>query len=514
LGEKAELIAGAIEDWTIASARRAIVRGEMSAEQLTRHHLDRIAALNGTLNAMVTLDDGALLAARRLDDEFSSRRTLVGPLHGIPVVVKDNFETAGLATSFGSAAFSSYVPGHDATVVARLRNAGAVVIGKTTMPDFAASWHGHSSRSGITRNPHDPRRDPGGSSGGTAAAVAAGFGVVGVGTDTGGSIRVPASFCGVVGLRPTPGLVSRTGVIPLIGDQDAPGPIARTVSDAAVLLDVMAGWDDTDPATASGYRLPPRRYAESLAAGALRGARVGVLRWAFGNDAEPEEADVTAVIETALADLRSAGAELVDNIEIPGLTEDLGESLLYFHQSRHDINEFLATRELGYRDVADIVADDAVWPTMVLMRAIAAGPKDPYNEPSYAHRRARRDALFQKIAGVFDKHRLDAVVFPDARIAAPMRTDIDAGRWEEAAAGLNHPRRSAFPVNTAIASHARLPAITVPAGFTSEGMPVGLEFLGLRFSELALLRLAHDYELLTGHRRAPRSIENLEHLCP
>jgi amidase len=240
---------------------------------------------------------------------------------------------------------------------------------------------------------------------------------------------------------------------------------------------------------------------------------VGVLRWAFGNDAEPEEADVNAVIETALADLRTAGAELVDPIDIPALTEDLGETLLYFHQSRHDINEFLADHDFEYRDVADIVADDAVWPSMVLMRAIAAGPKDPYDEPSYAHKRARRDALFQKIAAVFDRHRLDAVVFPDVRIAAPTRTDIDAGRWEESAVGVNHPRRSAFPVNTAIASHARLPAITVPAGFTSEGMPVGLEFLGLRFSELTLLRLAHDYELLTGHRRAPHTIENLELRC-
>jgi amidase len=502
-----------LEDWTIAAVRRAIVRGELSAEQLVRYHLDRVADLDCTVNAMVTLDDGALLAARRLDDEFGSCRTLVGPLHGIPVVIKDNFETAGVATSFGSAAFSSYVPSHDATVVARLRNAGAVVIGKTAMPDFAASWHGHSSRSGITRNPHDPQRDPGGSSGGTAAAVAAGFGVVGVGTDTGGSIRVPASFCGVVGLRPTPGLVSRTGVLPLIGDQDSPGPIARTVSDAAVLLDVMAGWDDTDPATASGYRLPSSRYAESMAPGALRGARVGVLRWAFGSDAEPEEAGVNAVIETALADLRSGGAELVDIIDIPGLTEDLGESLLYFHQSRHDINEFLARRELGYRDVADIVADDAVWPSMVLMRAIAAGPKDPFDEPSYAHKRERRDALFQKIAAGFQRHRLDTIVFPDVKIAAPTRADVDAGRWEEATEGVNHPRRSAFPVNTAIASHARLPAVTVPAGFTSEGMPVGLEFLGLRFSELTLLRLAHDYELLTGQRQAPRAFDNLEYRC-
>jgi amidase len=491
-------------DWTIAETRSAIVRGDVSAEELTRHHLDRIADLDGALNAMVTLDGGALAVARRLDDEFRSSRTLMGPLHGVPVVVKDNFETAGIATSFGSKAFSSYVPSIDATVVARLRGAGAVVIGKTTMPDFAASWHGHSSRSGVTRNPHDPRRDPGGSSGGTAAAVAAGLGVAGVGTDTGGSIRVPASFCGVVGLRPTPGLVSRAGVIPLIADQDSPGPIARTVSDAAVLLDVIAGWDEADPTTAVGYQRPPCRYAESLTAGGLRGARVGVLRWAFGDDSESAEADVNAVIETALADMRAAGAELIDPIEMPKLTEDLADTLLYFHQSRQDINAFLATRDLGSRDVADVVAGGGVWPTMVLMQAIAAGPENPYTDPSYAAKRARRDALFHGIAAVFARHRLDAVGFPDVRIAAPLRSDIDAGRWEEAAQDAHHPRRSAFPVNTAIASQARMPAITVPAGFTSGGLPVGLEFLGLRFSELTLLRLAHDYELFTRHRRAPQ----------
>jgi amidase len=502
-----------IDEWGIAQTRCAIARKQVSAEELTRLHLDRIAALDGALNAMVTVNDSALSRARQLDAAFASSGVLLGPLHGVPVVVKDNFETAGLATSFGSAAFSSYVPTHDATVVSRLVRAGAVLVGKTTMPDFASSWHGHSSRSGVTRNPHDLDRDPGGSSGGSAAAVAAGLAVAGVGTDTGGSIRVPASFCGVVGLRPTPGLVSRAGVMPLIGDQDSPGPITRTVSDAAVLLDAMAGWDHRDPATAVGYDLPPPRYAANMTLGALAGARIGVLRSVFGNDREADEAEVNDVVENSLVDLWAAGAVLIDPTDIPDLNEMLAETLLYFHQSRHDINAFLAARDLDHHDVTKVVASGQVWPTLILATAIAAGPTDPYDDPTYGRKRARREALFITIARTFAEHRLDAIVFPDARIAAPTRADIDAGRWEEAPTGTNHPRRSAFPVNTAIAAQARLPAITVPAGYTTSGMPVGLEFLGRRFSELTLLRLALDYEALTRHRRAPRLDDHEEHPC-
>jgi amidase len=491
------------QDWSVAQTRRAIVRGEVSAEEFTRMHLDRLAAHDRDLNAMVMLNESALHQARQLDREFASRRAPLGPLHGVPLVVKDNFETAGLATSFGSKAFSSYVPTRDATVVARLVEAGAIVVGKTAMPDFAASWHGHSSRSGITRNPHDLQRDPGGSSGGTAAAVAAGFAVAGIGTDTGGSIRVPSSFCGVVGLRPTVGLVSCAGVMPLIGDQDAPGPIARSVADAAALLDAISGWDHRDPNTAVGYDLPAFGYAAHLRPGALRGARIGVLRSAFGDDHKADEAEVNAVIETALSELRAAGAELVDPVDVPRLSEELGETMLYFHQSRHDINAFLATRDLGYRDISDVVAAGSVWPTLILAMAIAAGPTDPFDDASYGRRRLRRDALFTTVAGIFADHRLDAIVFPDVRIAAPARADVDAGRWEESPVGVTHPLRSAFPVNTGIASHARLPAISVPAGVTSSGMPVGMEFLGRRFSELTLLRLAYDYESITGRHRLP-----------
>ena len=350
----------ALADLTINAVHSALLRGETSAEALTRAHLNRVATVDAMLNSIVTAaGDAALQRAHELDADFAAYRRFAGPLHGVPVVVKDVFETAGVATAFGSAAFDGYVPTVDATVVARLKGAGAIVIGKTAMPDFAASWHGHSSRSGITRNPYDLSRDPGGSSGGTAVAVAAGLAVAGIGTDTGGSIRVPASFCGLVGLRPTPGLISRAGAMPLVSEQDSAGPMTRTVTDAALLLDVLAGRDPGDPLTASDSDSGARRplsYTAALARGALSSARLGVLRFPFTQHSDPREAEVDAVFEAALADLRLSDAQIVDPVEIPGLAEDLIETFFYFAQSRHDINEFLATRGAGHTEFADIVS--------------------------------------------------------------------------------------------------------------------------------------------------------------
>lgn len=492
-----------LDDLTISSVRRGLAQGTHSARELAEAHLDRIARLDPSIAAIVTLNPDALAEAEHLDRDQAGNGKFVGPLHGVPVVVKDIFETAGLATSFGCSAVADYVPATDAAAVGRLRAAGAVVLAKTSMPDFAASWHGHSSRSGVTRNPHNLARDPGGSSSGTAAAVAAGFAVAGLGSDTGGSIRVPASFCGLVGLRTTPGVISRAGTCALVVEQDVPGPMARTVADAALLLDAMAGWDPADPYTAiPARRQGGRSFSDALTTGGLQGARLGVVRDFFGDSTRAEQAEVNAVMEQALRDLRAGGAELIDPVAIDGLPEDLMATFMYFAQSRHDINGFLAGRDLPYADVAEIVSSGQIWPTLVLLQVIASGPDDPFTDPTHGPGRARRDALTRKVAALFAEHRLDALVFPDVKMAAPLRADIDAGRWEEAAEGVNHPDRGLFPVNTLLASQALLPAVTVPAGLAASGMPVGLEFLGLPMDDARLLGLAHDYELLTGHRRA------------
>ncbi|GDY49839.1 hypothetical protein SVIO_004620 [Streptomyces violaceusniger] len=230
----------------IAGLQALYRSGEVTVSEIVAAHLKRIEALDPQLNSVVTLNRAAMDDAARIDAGTTPR----GTLFGVPVVLKDNIDTAGIATASGSAALAAHVPAADAHLVVRLREAGAVILAKTALPDFAMSWHGHSSRSGVTRNPYDLSRDPGGSSSGTGAAVAAGLAMAGVGTDTGGSIRVPASFCGLAGIRPTVGLVSRHGVTALVREQDSPGPLARSVADAATLLEAMTGWDPDDPVTA------------------------------------------------------------------------------------------------------------------------------------------------------------------------------------------------------------------------------------------------------------------------
>jgi amidase len=253
---------------------------------------------------VLATSDAAAGRARELDDELARTGRLAGPLHGIPVALKDNIETADLPTTFGSIAMQGYRPPDDATVTRRLREAGAIVLAKTTLPDWASSWFSYSSVSGDTRNPYDHDRDPGGSSSGTGAAVAANLAAVGLGTDCGGSVRVPSSFCNLVGVRSTPGLVPRTGTSYLVIPQDTVGPMTRTVTDAARLMDVLAGYDPADPySVAATVARRERPYADGLDAGALRGARIGVVTNALGDDP-----GVTAVVRAAVEALGAAGA--------------------------------------------------------------------------------------------------------------------------------------------------------------------------------------------------------------
>ncbi|MEF8891764.1 MAG: amidase, partial [Haloferacaceae archaeon] len=252
-----------VPEATIAELHEAMRAGALTSEALVERYLDRIAAYDRdgpALNAVVTVNDGALDRARRLDERFAADG-LVGPLHGIPVLVKDQALTAGVETTFGSEAFADYVPAEDATIVERLKRAGAVVLAKTALPDWAAGFVGYSSAHGQTKNPYALDRDPGGSSAGTGAGVAANLGAVGVGEDTGGSIRVPASCCNLYGLRVTTGLVSRAGLSPLVERQDTPGPMARTVADLALVLDALVGYDPADRATTVAARADVDSYA-------------------------------------------------------------------------------------------------------------------------------------------------------------------------------------------------------------------------------------------------------------
>ena len=485
-----------ILETTVADVHQALRAGELSCAELVQRYLDRIESVDRSgplLNSIITLNDNALADARALDQAFAKKDDLSGPLHGIPVLVKDQVETAGIMTTFGSIAMDGYLPARDAHVITRLRQAGAVILGKTAMPDFATSWFGVSSKAGISRNPYALDHDPGGSSGGTGAAIAANLATIGVGEDTCGSIRLPASFNNLVGLKVTPGLISRSGLSPLVAFQDSAGPMCRTVRDVAALLNVLAGYDADDPLTATALIAGRPDYVAGLRTEALEGRTVGVLRQAFGADDNHAASAVNALMETALDCMRSAGARTVD-IVVPDLDHYIEYTSLYITHSRHDIDRFLAARpNAPARSVREIHAAGAYHRQLDLFEQIVEGPEDPWSEPDYYARYTARERFQQEVINAMGRASADLLVFPTTRVPAPSRADLDAGKWTT----------FTFPTNTLIGAQTWMPSISVPAGFTPAGLPVGIEILGLPYGEAPLLSWAYAYEQHSKHRRAP-----------
>ena len=492
-----------IEETTIADIHAGYANGTVTVTALVQAYLERIERLDRAgpaLNSVIDVNPGALDEAARLDAAYGDRRQLSGALHGIPVMVKDQVETVDIPTTFGSIAMDGYRPRRDASIITRLREAGAIILAKTTMPDFATAWFAYSSKAGETRNPYALDRDPGGSSSGTGAAVAANLGAVGVGEDTGGSIRLPASFDNLVGLKVTPGLISRDGLSPLVGFQDSAGPMCRTVRDCACLLNVLAGYDPADPVTATAVIAGAQDYTAGLDDNALHGRTLGVVREAFGDESDSEAALVNSVMNTALGALEAAGARVVD-IVIPDLAHYVDYTSLYITHSQHDINAFLATREVPYRTVAEIRAAGLYHPRLDLFEAIVEGPLEPLSDPEYYPRYVARERFQREIVNAMARVGADALVFPTTQLPAPTRADLDAGRWTTLS----------FPTNTLIAAQSWMPAISVPAGFTADGLPVGMEIVGLPYGEARLLALAYAFEQATRHRRPPtiqRSMTN------
>jgi amidase len=488
-----------IEEATIADIHAAYESGSLTSSKLVQSYLDRIAALDKqgpALNAIVTLNPHALAEAEKLDKLFERGKKLSGPMHGIPVVVKDQVETSGIMTTFGSIALDGYVPERDATAISKLKAAGAIVLAKTALPDFATSWFGFSSKSGETRNPYALNRDPGGSSSGSAAAVAANLGTVGIGEDTGGSIRLPASFNNLVGVRVTPGLISRNGMSPLVVFQDTAGPMARTVTDAAILLDALVGYDETDEYT-SAFAIAGHQgsYTKYLDKAGLSDAKIGVLRDAFGDETDPESAQVNRVIEAALKSLEKAGATLVD-IGLPNLMDHIVDTSLYLHHSRHDINKFLAARpQLPYRTVGEIHAAKKYHPVLDLFELLVGGPENPWDDPDYYRKLASRENFQRAAVNLLAKHGLTAMCFPCVRVLPPTKEEVRAAKWTTLT----------YPTNTLIAAQTWMPSICVPAGFTEEGVPIGMELVVFPFHEPDLFRLGYAFEQATHHRRAPTS---------
>ena len=349
--------------------------------------------------------------------------------------------------------------------------------------------------SGVTRNPYSLDRDAGGSSAGTGAAIAGNLAILGLGEDTGGSIRLPASFCNLVGLRCTPGLISRAGMSPLLVHQDTPGPMCRTVKDAALMLDAIAGFDAKDPYTATAVIAGPPvggSYAANLDGTIIQKARIGVLRQALGSEEDQECEAVHHIFKTSIGRFQTAGATLID-VEIPNLAHYVSFTSTYFTKSRSDLNTFLKKKPHIAADIADITAEKKYHPSLDLLEGLAKGPVKPGDDPTYVERREQQDEFQRLLVGIIASNQLDAIALPDSQVPAPTHEDVLKPRWS----------CLDFPTNTVIASQARMPAITVPAGFTEEGVPAGIELVGLPYQEQQLLGLGYGVEQLLKARKSP-----------
>jgi amidase len=483
---------------TIEEVHNSMLTNQLTSKQLVEWYLERIHELSHKgpeINAIVNTNSKAIEEAEELDLYLIETGKLKGQLHGIPVLVKDQGETAGIPTTFGSIAFKDYVPTEDATVIEKLRKAGAIILAKTSMCDFAAGWFSFSSITGKTKNPYDLNREAGGSSAGTCAGVSANFGLVGIGEDTGGSIRLPASFNNLFGLRVTTGLISRKGFSPLVHFQDTPGPVTRTVRDMAKLLDVIVGYDAKDPFTAAAFCTDDAgKYEELLKKASLDGTRIGVLRQAFG-PINQDSLPVNEVVESVINRLREEGAEIVETIEIPDLDEYLVKTSLYSKQSKQDLNRFLSSKSNApIKSFMELYNQKAFHPSNDLFHDIAEAPEDPTVSIDYFIGRVAQEELKRMIMNVFARHQLDAILFPDVRVLPPTYEDLEAEKWS----------CLTFPTNTVIASQSGLPAISLPGGFTKDEIPVGVELLGMPFSEAKLLQMAFSYEKAANPRRASK----------
>ncbi|WP_332900364.1 amidase [Haladaptatus sp. CMSO5] len=480
---------------TVDEIHERMEAGEVTSQELVEGYLGRIEAYdrNGpALNSIVTTNDEAIERAAELDEE-REQNGLTGPLHGIPILVKDQAETAGLRTTFGSEACADYVPDTDATIVSHLKDAGAIVLAKTNLPDFAAAYFGYSSIAGQTKNPYDRSRDPGGSSAGTGTAVAANLGTIGVGEDTGGSIRVPSANCNLFGIRVTTGLVSRTGLSPIVPRQDTAGPMARTVTDMTYLLDVLVGYDPADDWSAANAQTDVDSYTEYLNEDGLDGLRIGVLRERFGSNDNPRAAPVNRIVDGALETMSEAGAELVDPVSIPNTEARIEDTEVYEYYGTIYLNAFLAEREdIPYDSVREIYEADAYHAELELFQAIAELDVDPENELDFWRSSLGQESFRRDILNTFAADDLDAIVFPDVQVIPPEISEL-GDRYTTAN----------FPTNTPIGAQSQCPAISVPGGLTDEGVPVGVELLGKPYHEHQLIEMAYAYEQIADPRTPP-----------
>jgi Asp-tRNA(Asn)/Glu-tRNA(Gln) amidotransferase A subunit family amidase len=486
-----------IEEATIAGVHAAFKAKTLTCHALVAEYLARIEAYDKTgpaLNAIVLVNPDALAEADALDAKFK-KSGLTGPLHCVPAIVKDNYETIGLQSADGSLALKGFVSDKDAFLVKRIKAAGAIVLAKSNMAEFAFSpLETVNSILGTTKNPYALDRVPAGSSGGTAAAVAANFGLIGLGSDTGNSIRGPSSHNSLVGMRSTMGLTSRAGVIPLSYLADIAGPMTRTVEDNAAVFQVIVGEDPEDPMTARSRGRAIPKYADALKKTGLRGARLGVLHQAFERSNQPVDADITAAFAKAIADLKAAGADVIDDVrvELPQRVQGAGACRGF----KYDINDYLATRgaKAPVHSLDEIMASPAVasFPPSVKQRAqqaaaapLGQGPDSDACKADAAYRAAYGDAVTKTM----DALKLDAMIYPT---------------WSQPPQLIGATSQQAGDNSQTFSPTSGFAAMTVPMGYTrGNTLPIGMTLLGRAWSEAALYRLGYAYEQATHHRRPP-----------
>jgi Asp-tRNA(Asn)/Glu-tRNA(Gln) amidotransferase A subunit family amidase len=479
-----------LDEATISDVQAAYRSGALTAARLVQAYLERIQAYDQAgpkLNVVIFLNPKAQQEAAALDEHLRKTGKFVGPLHGIPVLLKDNVNTKDMPTTGGSLSLAGYMPATDAAITQKLRSAGAIILAKVNLHEFAVWGETVSSIRGQTLNPYDLTRTPGGSSGGTGAGLAANFAVAGIGTDTVNSIRSPASANSIVGIRPTLGLVSRAGVIPYSFTQDAVGPLARTLSDATKMLNVLVGYDPNDPVTAWSVGNIEKDYTKFLKTEGVKGKRIGILRSFFGN--APMNDEVNMIANQAVEDLRRLGATVIElitpDLDSGTITSDIS---VHLYELKPAINTYLVSGNAPVKSLAEIISSGKFHPNIGdnIKKAQSLQMDD-----SYRLRLQKRSELQQRVMKIMADDQLDAVVFP-------------------------HQRRLVVPIgetqverNGALGSVTGFPSIVVPGGFSSStptatsGVPVGIEFLGRPWSEKVLIEIVYGYEQATKHRRPP-----------
>ncbi len=496
-----------LEERTILDLQREMVTGKRTARSITEQYLERIESLDHrgpALHHMLDINPDALQIADSLDRERAARRVR-GPLHGIPILLKDNIDTADrMTTTAGSLALEGSIAPRDAFVVRQLREAGAIILGKTNLSEWANFRSTHSSsgwsgRGGQGKNPYVLDRNPCGSSSGSGGAIAANYAAGAIGTETDGSIVCPSSISGIVGIKPTLGLLSRSGIVPIAHSQDTAGPMARTVADAALLLTLLAGVDPSDSATLASRGHTRIDYTRSLDANGLRGARIGVARKKFFGYSEPAD----RVVNEAIAMMKSRGAVIIDPADIPTAgTFDDSEFDVLLYEFKADLNKYLAglkpnIRARTLKDLIDFNERNRAreMPFFGQEIFVMAQKKGPLTEKKYRDALAKnhRKSRAEGIDATMTKYRLDAIVAPTGSPAWP----IDLVNGDHFTGASSTP-----------AAVAGYPNINVPAGF-AYGLPVGMSMMGRPWSEPTLIRIAYAFEQATHHRKPPRFLPSL-----